>query len=137
VQTHLYYAVSWAGWTPTLQYADYFPMLGAQEIIVGDWSAGGDLDEVILWNKFNGYWLLYSFSAFVPTYQTGDRWNPAFDIAAPGDYDTDGRIDDVFLFATDSGVWAVVSFHRNAQSTRLYQTWGPGWDVISVGEFMN
>ena len=31
------------------------------EIIVGDLSAGGDLDETIIWDRNTGQWVLYSW----------------------------------------------------------------------------
>ena len=37
---------------------------GYDEVIVGDWSAGGDLDETILWDRQTGRWVLCSWANF-------------------------------------------------------------------------
>ncbi len=96
---HLYYAVSWASWTPTLPICGLLPaarrsrrsssVTGAQEVTSTRSFCG---------TSPPGIGCCTRSPAFIPTYQIGDRWNPAFDIAAPGDYDTDGRIDDIFLY---------------------------------------
>jgi len=119
-----------------MQHVDYLP-LGGERIVVGDWSAGGDLDEILYWDVHTGQWVLYSFAGFRPGYQRLGNWGPGFDLAEPGDYDTDGRVDDVFIYDIGSGHWAIYSFHRNAPTERLNGVWGSGYDVISVGSFMD
>ena len=74
------------------------------ELIVGDWSAGGDMDEMILWDRNTGLWVLQSWSNFRHTLPSrSGYWSTAIDIAAPGDYDTDGRVDDLFLYDASTG----------------------------------
>ena len=106
-------------------------------MIVGDWSAGGDLDETLLWDRNTGRFVLHSWSAFRMTYVRSGQWNSQYDIAAPGDYDTDGRMDDLFLYDAASGNFTLWSFHRDVPSTRTSGTWLRGYDVISVGSFMD
>ena len=68
------------------------------ELIVGDWSAGGDMDEMIIWDRDTGRWVLHELGR-LPAHLSAQRVvEHGVDIAAPGDYDTDGRVDDLFIY---------------------------------------
>ena len=109
------------------------------QFIVGDFSAGGEYDETILWDRDTGRQRLLSWAAFRPTYRrTGQLERHGIDIAAAGDYDTDGRVDDLFLYdAAYRPVVRVVVPSQRARPAAPDGTWLRGYDVISVGSFMD
>jgi hypothetical protein len=114
----------------------YLPR-GGGLLIFADWSAGGDLDEMLYWERSRGLWVLYSWSGFRPTFQRKWSWSSTVDIAVTGDYDTDGRADDLFLYDIGAGDWAIYSFHRNVPALATRGRWGAGYDAIAVGSFMD
>ena len=108
------------------------------QIIVGDFSAGGENDETLLWDRATGVNVLSSWAAFRPTYRRTSNWGSfSVDIAVVGDYDTDGRADDLFMYDSASGRFYVWSYHRFNPTGRTSGLWLRGFDVISVGSFMD
>ena len=108
------------------------------ELIVGDWSAGGDLDETILWDRETGLWVLHIVG---PT--SGGATSAAASGAPRSTSSRPATTTPTAASTTCSsttpttGSWTVWSFHRNVPSTRLSGTWLDGYDVISVGSFMD
>ena len=107
------------------------------EVIFGDWSAGGDMDEMLIWDRDSGLWVLQTWANFRNTYRRHGYWKAIYDIAAPGDYDHDGRVDELFLYDKQSGHWTINSYHRLVPSGRLSGTWSTGFDAITVGAFVD
>ena len=106
------------------------------EIIVGDWSAGGDLDEMILVGPpHRALAAAFSWAGFRPTsgdgyWSTGDRRRRAWRLRhrRPGRRPVPVR--------RNNGRWTIWSFHRNVPSPAP-RDWLHGYDVISVGSFMD
>src|SRR5690606_36729418 len=104
------------------------------DLIFGDWSAGGDRDEAILWNRENGRWLLQKWSNYgYRMVNSGGHFRSIIDVMVPGDFDTDGRVDDLYMYDTATGNWWIYSFHRYALSVRRSGSWAAGFDDPVTG----
>lgn len=126
-------AVSWWNLVPTDEEGLSLPA-GYDRAIRGDWSGDGVEDDLFLWDRDTGGWIVQywtdgdSLNARVGSFSLG------YDEIIAGDWDSDGRVDDMIVWEQNSGLWIVVSWSGFTPTFRGSGYWATGYDQVIAAD---
>ena len=84
--------------------------LGYDAVVAGDFDRDGDVDELFVWDRDSGYWVVQSTVNYTPRLPVERRRSTVgYDEIIVGDFDGDGFLNDLFIWDHDTGNWVIQS----------------------------